>query len=55
MASAKTLAMTFDYLLQQRTAYEIQTSVRDRFRLCRKEQKLSQAALANKADVSLGL
>ena len=46
--------MSFDSLLQQRTPFELQESLRDRFRMRRKEQKLSQSALAKKADVSLG-
>ena len=46
--------MNFNSLLQQRTVGEVQDSVRARFRLRRKEQKLSQASLAKKADVSLG-
>lgn len=46
--------MNIDYLLQQRTPYEVQQELRQRFRLRRREQRLSQAALAEKADVSLG-
>ena len=46
--------MNFSYLLQQRTAFEIKEDIRDRFRLRRKEFKISQAALAEKAGVSLG-
>jgi len=46
--------MRFDYLLQQRTVHEVQDDVRARFRMRRREQKLSQVMLAKKADVSLG-
>ena len=46
--------MQFDSLLQQRTAFDVQEGIRNRFRTRRKEQRLSQAALAKKADVSLG-
>ncbi len=46
--------MSFDNLLQKRTASEVQLQLRDRFRMRRKEQGLSQMALSEKADVSLG-
>ena len=45
--------MNFDHLLQRRTPYETRISLCERFRSRRKEQKLSQQALASKADVSL--
>jgi transcriptional regulator with XRE-family HTH domain len=46
--------MTIENFLQQRTSYDIQLTIRDRFRLRRKEQKVSQQTLAERADVSLG-
>ncbi|MCL1798150.1 MAG: helix-turn-helix domain-containing protein [Eggerthellaceae bacterium] len=45
--------MNFDSLLQQQTPFETRNALRERFRLRRKEKKLSQQELANKADVSL--
>ena len=45
--------MNFDALLQQQTPYETRAALRDRFRARRKELKLSQQTLADKADVSL--
>ena len=52
--SANILAMNFDDILDIRMPGEIRIAIRDRFRSRRKEQKLSQKALANKAGVSLG-
>jgi len=46
--------MNFNAILQQPTPYETRIALRDRFRARRKEHKLSQQALAEKADVSLG-
>lgn len=40
--------------IDQQTPYEIKHSLKSRVRMRRKEQKLSQVALAKKADVSLG-
>lgn len=41
-------------ILQQKTPQDIRLSLKDRLRQRRKDQKLSQAALSEKADVSLG-
>ncbi|MCL2632849.1 MAG: helix-turn-helix domain-containing protein [Coriobacteriia bacterium] len=46
--------MNIDSLLQYATPFEIQQGICKRLVLRRKEQKLSQVALANKAGVSLG-
>jgi len=54
MESAKIIAMNINKLLEHRTAFEVKQDIRNRFRLRRKEHRLSQAALAEKADVSLG-
>ena len=43
----------FDDLLNQRTPYEVRNALRERFRARRRDWKLSQKALAEKADVSL--
>jgi len=46
--------MNFNNLLQQRTAFDVKEDIRGRFRQRRKECRISQASLAEKADVSLG-
>ena len=46
--------MSIHDLLNQKTSYEVRHALRERFRARRKEWKLSQKALSEKADVSLG-